>query len=237
MTIRTLHKWLSIIIGIQVLIWVLSGSIISLLDQDTVQGRSTYNAMPPVSAIGASPVLFDITELALPANTELQSVRLARVGNKLNYLLDSSVGTLVFNAYTGEAFGVSEAQAQQTALKSYKGTGNWVSNEYFAKGSEELVAKHGHTPQWRIEFDDSINTRVFVSGIGGRVLAHRNCYSQIVDFLLMLHFMDYADEHSFNNLQVRVVAFAALWLAISGLLLVQSSFSRRDFGLKTRTKH
>ena len=236
MTIRTLHKWLSIIIGIQVLIWVLSGSIISLLDQDMVKGRNTLNALPPVSAIGHTRELFNITELSIPANTELQSVRLARVGDSLYYFLESLDATLVFNAHTGETFSIDEAQAQQTAIQSYKGKGAWVSNEYFANGSEELAAKHGRTPQWRIEFDDSIKTRVFVSGIDGRVLAHRNGYSQVVDFLLMLHFMDYPDEHSFNNLQIRVVAFAALWLAISGLLLVQSSFNRRDFGLKKKVK-
>jgi hypothetical protein len=226
------HKWLSIIIGIQILIWVLSGTIISLLDHNVVSGRATFSPLPPTESIGPIDTLYDPSLLVIPDNAKLESIELTRTANKLSYRVTSALGVIVFDAYSGEALRISEQQAQTRALQSYRGIAKWDSNEFLAKGSEELAAQHGQAPQWRIKFDDSINTRVYISGIDGRVLAHRNNYSQLVDFLLMLHFMDYADQHSFNNLQIRLFGFAALCFAISGLLLLKSSFSRRDFSLK-----
>jgi hypothetical protein len=52
----------------------------------------------------------------------------------------------------------------------------------------------------------------------------------------MLHFMDYARTHSFNNPQIIVVGFLTLWLALSGLLLVITSFTRRDFTWRGLTR-
>jgi hypothetical protein len=58
----------------------------------------------------------------------------------------------------------------------------------------------------------------------------------VVDFLLMLHFMDYTRAHHFNNPQIIVIGFLALWLTISGLLLVKANFTRRDFTWRGLTR-
>ncbi|MFT5211620.1 MAG: hypothetical protein ACI9CE_003361, partial [Flavobacterium sp.] len=39
----------------------------------------------------------------------------------------------------------------------------------------------------------------------------------------------YVYAHSFNNPQIIIIGFLALWLTISGLLLVKANFRRRDF--------
>ena len=94
------------------------------------------------------------------------------------------------------------------------------------QGSPEVS---GSQPVWRVDFSDSLATRVYVSSIDARVITHRNRYWRVVDFLLMLHFMDYAQEGSFNNIQIILVGFAALWLSIFGMILVFKGFNRRDF--------
>ena len=49
----------------------------------------------------------------------------------------------------------------------------------------------------------------------------------------MLHTMDYEGRDNFNNPIVITIGFAALWLALSGFLLLFKSFRRQDFAFVT----
>ena len=52
---RKLHKWLGLIVGIQVLIWVGTGAIISLIDTQAVGGGFSRNGIgqdAPLSRYG-----------------------------------------------------------------------------------------------------------------------------------------------------------------------------------------
>jgi Na(+)-translocating NADH:ubiquinone oxidoreductase F subunit len=117
--------------------------------------------------------------------------------------------------------------AEEIATKSYRGNGHVSSSERLDSGSNEVRAVKA--PVWRVDFEDSLATRVYVTAEDGQLLAHRNNRWKAVDFLLMLHFMDYVRADSFNNLQIIIVGFGTLWIALSGLLLVFYSFSRSDF--------
>ena len=233
MTLRALHKWLSIVIGLQVVIWVTSGMIISLLDQQIVSGRSTRQALPTNQALTPIATLVPLRSLDINPAEAITAVRLERVVAKLIYRITTASGTKTFDAETGAVFALSDAQANRLAAASYRGTGTMVMSEYLADGSEE-TPKAGAV--WRVAFSDGIATRVYISALDGSVVAHRNRYWKVVDFLLMLHFMDYVRAHNFNNPQIIVIAFLALWLTISGLLLVKTNFTRRDFTWRGLTR-
>ena len=233
MTLRTLHKWLSIVIGLQVIIWVTSGVIISLLDQQQVGGRSTLKARPAMQALGPVATLAPLNSLDIDPTETVTAVRLERVVTSVIYRITSTAGTKTFNAETGEVFALTELQAKALARVSYAGTGSLIKSEFLADGSAE-VPKAGAV--WRLEFNDGIATRVYISSLDGSVVAHRNHYWKVVDFLLMLHFMDYPRAHHFNNPQIIIVAFLALWLTMSGLLLVKTNFRRRDFSWRGLTR-
>lgn len=233
MTLRALHKWLSIIIGLQVLIWVTSGMIISLLDQQIVSGRSTKQAVPANQLLGDADELVSLNDLNLEDEEAIISVRLERIFSKLVYRIRTTGQAHSFDARTGAGFMLDQQQADQIALASYRGPGLLNSSELLLDGSEE-VPDAGAV--WRIAFDDGIATRVYLSALDGAVVAHRNRYWKIVDFLLMLHFMDYFRAHHFNNPQIIIIGFLALWLTISGLLLVKTNFSRRDFTWRGLTR-
>ena len=132
----------------------------------------------------------------------------------------------LFDAKTGISIAINKQTATRKAQESYRGNGALLTTELLPNGSQEI---RSNERVWRVHFDDKSATRVYVSATDGAVLEHRNRYWKVVDFLLMLHFMDYAREHKFNNIQIILVGFAALWLALSGLLLVKTNFKRRDF--------
>ena len=231
--IRKFHKWLAIAIGLQVFVWVTSGVIISLLDQQIVSGGTTKQTAQVQQTIGEIDALVPLSRLGLQAPEKISSITLRRIGPQLAYQITSEADSLLFDAHSGEVFTITRELAEQNARSSYRGEGAIFSSAWLAEGSDELPDRNS---VWRIDFDDNLSTRVYVAGIDGAVLAHRNRYWKIVDFLLMLHFMDYMQEGSFNNIQIIVVGFAALWLAIFGLLLVKTGFTRRDFTWRGLTR-
>jgi Na+-transporting NADH:ubiquinone oxidoreductase subunit F len=224
---------LGIVIGIQILIWVASGTIISLLDQQIVGGRSTKQDVPAKQVLANAADLVPLQMLSLSVDEPIISVRLERVVSQLVYRVKTTTQTRSYNAETGDIFSLKQPDASQIALHSYRGQGSLINSDYLSDGSEEVP---GAGAVWRIDFDDGIATRVYVSALDGAVVAHRNRYWKVVDFLLMLHFMDYFRAHHFNNPQIIIVGFLALWLTLSGLLLVKANFRRRDFTWRGLTR-
>ena len=232
-TLRKFHKWLGLAIGLQVVIWVTSGLIISILDHDIVAGNTTKIALPAAAPLGDVGSLFPIDRLqGIPSN-KFEGITLRRLDDILVYQIDAETSKHIFNAETGELVTITRTWAERNALASYRGKGEIVSSNHLTEGSPEAP---GSQPVWQVAFNDSLATRVYVSSIDGRVLAHRNKYWKVVDFLLMLHFMDYVQEGSFNNVQIIVVGFAALWLSLFGMLLVVKGFTRRDFTWRGLTR-
>lgn len=229
MTLRFIHKWLGICIGIQVFIWVFSGTVISLLDHQVVSGRSTRSVTTETQDMAdflLSDALPSSSKLAKGIESRIFSVSLIGSNERLVYRFETESGPVLFNAVNGEKIRLTNADAQRIARQSYQGTGQIIEVQRLPSGDAEVNYAQ---PVWRVAFDDSIATRVYISDADGSVIAHRNRHWRVVDFLLMLHFMDYARQHSFNNPQIIVVAFISLWLSLSGLLLVIKNFSRRDF--------
>ena len=223
---RKLHKWLGLVIGAQLIIWLVTGTVISLIDQAEVSGAVTRQA----AIEGPSPYSFDavlpVSEIPL-MNHPAQSITLKTFMERPVYRVVQDQTTLLIDAQSGSLVVIGKALVEEVALASYRGAGQLVSTEWFEAGSNEVRDVDG--PVWRVQTDDRLATRIYVSAEDGQVLAHRNSRWKIVDFLLMLHFMDYVRADSFNNLQIIVVGFGTLWIAISGMLLVFYSFSRGDF--------
>ena len=61
--LKKLHKWLSLLIGLQVLAWVLSGLVISLLDPEKVTGQKWMNTAPDTPEALPAGVVLEPDEL------------------------------------------------------------------------------------------------------------------------------------------------------------------------------
>ena len=223
---RKLHKWIGLIVGLQFLIWLLSGLLISFIDHGEVSGNTTLQTPDtPTPLVSVGPFV-PPAQLAIETES-IDSIALDRFITGPIYRVVSQGDTTLFDARTGDVLHIDRPLVETIARNSYRGTGNLLATERLDSGSDELRDETGTL--WRVDFDDDLATRVFIAADDGSVLAHRNSRWKLVDFLLMLHFMDYVRADSFNNPQIIVFGFATLWLAISGVLLVINSFSRADF--------
>ncbi len=214
-TLRQLHRWLGLLVFIQLLLWIGSGLLISLLDADVARGRTTR------ADIATSPL---VTEALLPVSAlprpfaGVESIRLQTVADTLVYRVAGRDSSRLYDAVTGEPVVIDEARAMAIARQSYRPL----------PGEREItpVAAYFEETVWRVAFDDPVETMVFVGVDDGHVLGHRNNRTELVEFLLMLHFMDYNGGHDFNHPLIIIAAVLAAWLSLSGALLLVGSIRR-----------
>ncbi len=88
----------------------------------------------------------------------------------------------------------------------------------------------GERPVWRVDFDDRLHTRLYISPSNGEVLARRNDAWRFYDFFWMLHIMDYEERENFNNPLVMTASAAGFIFALSGIIIVIMRLGRGRYG-------
>ncbi len=214
-TLRTLHRWFGVLVFIQVLLWIGSGLVISLLDADLARGKTTLADLPAAPLV--SEALLPVAAVPRPF-AGIESVRLQHLADTLVYRVAGRDSSQLYDAFTGERVTVDQALALAIARQSYRPL----------SGDEVMPASAAYFEEtvWRVAFADRVETNVFVGTEDGHVLGHRNNRTELVEFLLMLHFMDYTGGHDFNHPLIIIAAVLALWLTLSGALLLVSSLRR-----------
>ena len=213
--LRRIHKWIGLILGLQFLIWTVSGAMMAVLDMDTVAGGKAI--------AGASPTL-PVESTAWPqVQRALGGEPVTAVA--IRPLLDRPIlevatrkGVKLFDAADGRQVRVDAALARNVAQRGYGGSGAVRRVQPLAK--LELAVRAHALPIWRVDFADEANSSFYVSGTTGKLLERRNDTWRTWDFFWMLHNMDYVNRTSFNHPLIVVLAFGIVWLAITGFWLL-----------------
>ena len=225
--LKKLHKWVGLLIGVQVLVWLLSGLVISLLDPvKTSGGQWTSEIMPGPQLIDSSSLL-ELTDLPAELLEDTIGVELSVRFGKPVYLVRRTASETLINATDGSVVLTDKADAERLARQDFSGDGEIISSEPGMAPDMETRGNKG--TYWKVSFSDRANTAIYISASTGEILERRNSYWRVRDFFWMLHIMDYSDRENFNNSLVIGIALIAIWLGISGFLLLFGSFSRFDF--------
>ena len=222
--LRWIHMWIGLILGLQFVIWTVSGAMMAVLDMEEVAG-------------GAKPA---VTALAVPASSRAwplvhQSLDGQPVtGVALRPLLDRNVlevatpaGVKLFDAVDGRLVVVTPELARSVAAAAYAGAGK--VSAVLPLTELELAVRTHELPIWRVDFSDAENSSFYVSATTGKLLERRNDTWRTWDFFWMLHNMDYVNRTSFNHPLIVVLAFGIIWLAITGFWLLFRTKWRPDF--------
>lgn len=222
---RKLHKWISLLVGLQVLLWLISGLVISLLDPAMVSGVQWRVTTQPLPKIIPPERLLEPFEL-LPNQLEgALDIRLLVHNTRAVYRIRYAGSEVLLDANDGASLAVSEADALALARQDFTGEGEPVAvTAGIAPGRE---TRNHQGPYWRVNFSDNARTSIYISVASGEILERRNDYWRIHDFFWMLHIMDYDQREDFNNLLVIGVALVSTWLGISGAVLLITSLRRR----------
>lgn len=229
---KTCHKWLSLIVGIQLLLWLGSGLYLNLMDHQKASGngqRQRVVQQTDFSSLSLMPVK------SLQQGT-VESVRLISILDQAVYAvyLDKpshsyqKQSIVLLDAVTGKPYQIQAPQARRIAALSYKGDADIVSSQLLSPPIEDLPSERNDT--WQVVFKDDAQTKVYISNTTGRVLAHVNDDRRIKDLMMKLHFMDYGNVGGFDNWQVLFFAIAALLLSLTGGIWVIRLLKDRQYG-------
>lgn len=213
--VQTLHRWLGLAIGVQIVIWMTSGVVMSLLPIAHVRGETAAAIDAPHELIVQN--YFPPAGVISEVDGAQEVVLKTWLGREV-YVVSGAAGKALFDADTGERLSpLSEENARRIAVADFAGEGEIAKIRLIDNPPREF-GRPG--PVWRADFSDRDETRLYISPETGAVLARRNRVWRFYDFFWMLHIMDYRERENFNNPLVRTFAITGLMFALSGLALV-----------------
>ncbi len=217
--IRKFHRYLSIFIGIQFFFWALSGLYFSWTDIDEIHGDQFRRPDPGLVAFDR---LLDPNDLGVTGG--IRSLELRNIAGKPFYwinetsLYDARNGTLKKEITKEEALAIAKSKLlpslKVAAVKKIEKTG--PQHEYRGKP----------LPAYLISYEGPARLHAYVSARDGAFQTVRHRSWRWFDFLWMLHTMDYRGRDDFNTLWLRIAAFLAFTMVLSGFVLWVSSSAR-----------
>ncbi|WP_258808221.1 FAD-binding oxidoreductase [Pseudidiomarina sp. CB1] len=219
-----LHRWVSLILIIQVVLWLISATVFSIMGHHGMSGHQYMRHIHPEMLADESPQ-WSIQQVRA-THAQADTILLTNVLGHPQYQVNVSGEWLYLDGHTGQPWQTDVNLAQALALASYDGPGHIAEVEQVT-GAAEVV--DWSAAGYRVQFADDLNTRVYVDAASGQIVEHRNTPWTIADWAFRLHFMDYSGERSFNHLLIWSAGLFALWFSLSGLILLIRNISQGDF--------
>lgn len=219
--VRTTHKWLALIIGVQAVFWTIGGLYMTAVHIDLIHGDHLVRS-PPSAPIALS----GLVEPRALVPGGIGSIRLERQLGAPVYIIDTAPGRMLFDARDGRRLSpLDEAAARSRAISHYAGRGGVTRVELLDVVPGEIQGRPA--PIWRVEFEGMWKPTLYISPQTGELVARRHDLWRIFDFVWMLHIMDYEAREDVNNLLLRVATWMAVATSLTGGWLLLYSFRRR----------
>ena len=222
--LRRIHKWIGLVIGLQFLVWAISGAAMALLDMDEVAGGAMAEMHAPTLSTGET--AWPRVQQAL-AGQPITALTVQSLPQGQVLAATTPAGIRLFDARDGSRVSIDRGTAALIARAAHPAE---ASATTVVPLSELTLAVREHElPIWQVDFTDAAHSSYYVSGTTGEILERRNYTWRWWDFFWMLHNMDYAKRTSFNHPLIITVGFAMAWLAVTGAWLLFRTMWRHDF--------
>ena len=218
-----LHKWVALVVGLQILFWVGGGLVMTAIPIEAVRGEHrAVEFEPEPLELGGLPALGEIARRAgiAPVEAELRATPRGSA-----WTLQPAAGEpVVVSAATGRPFGpMSAGEASVFAKRAYKGEAG-VSRVVLLNTAPEETGRSG--PLWRVDFADREKTAFYLSPATGEVVTRRSGVWRFYDFFWRLHVMDWNDGEDFNHPLIILTTALTLSIVVSGFILLWIRLSR-----------
>lgn len=212
--VRKVHKLTGLLLGIQLSFWIISGIYFSWIPLDTVRGRDMANEKEvPDLQIGKT---IPIKKVKGIDKLTIQEVRLVMSpSSQLVYRVRTGTEWVSFDAESGERLPVlSEVEISEIAKRDYRENAIVKSIQLVKEQAPQEFK--GSLPVYLVEMDDFRGTNLYFDPTSGEILARRNHYWRVFDFLWMLHILDFGERENFNNSLLRAFSLFSILIVVSG---------------------
>lgn len=221
--VRRAHKWIGLLIGVQALLWMISGLYMVVVPLDVVHGdHLAHVPQAPLAVSGARMPLAALHE-AYPGIT---SVRVKRLLDREVVEIRQDKKVSLVDAVSGKAISpLDRATVRALADAAYAGAGKLRAIEWVSEAPREIGERP--VPLWAVHYDGAGKDTLYFSPFTGELVARRHELWRWFDFLWMFHIMDYAERENVNNSLLRTASITGFAFALSGIWLLFYSFQRR----------
>lgn len=222
LSVRRLHRYLMALIGIQVLIWMLSGLYMVIFDIDYIRGNHlTKPIYIHPNVIDQAQSLSSIYQ----HYTVEDDISVLPFLNSAAYAFESEGKQQLVDVISGQSLlPLTESQVRTLAISQYRPAEKNISSiTYFDEVAPSELAKR-HLPVWRVTFESPFNDTLYISANTGQVVTKRHLWWRVFDIFWMLHIMDYETRSDVSNWLLRFFSSCFILSILTGIALVVDRF-------------
>lgn len=212
------HKWLALLMAIQILFWFVSGLFFAVAPIERVRSEHMKAEAPaaPVALAAAAAGLQRIAGAAPGERIEIRSM----LGRPVALVAPHDGRPSLYDLGSGRQLSPIPADlARRIAEADHAGDERAVRFSLVTEASPEYRAA---LPAWRFDFDDGANRALYVAQDSGMVTARRSTLWRTFDFLWGLHIMDFRNHEDFNTPLLIGATALALVMIVTGIILFPS---------------
>ena len=192
-TFRKIHRYLSIFIAIQLLLWTVSGIYFAFNKIEMVRGE----------------------QYRLPLEIEYRIFK--RLGQDIIETNDNGVKIY---SYHPQNFPVDMLSLEQAITIAKEKTSLNPTKASLIETVERGAEFRGRRlPIYKVSTDTNDGVNIYIDAMTGDIVAIRSDSWRAWDMLWSLHIMDYQDRDNINNILLKIFSLLALISSISGILL------------------
>ena len=222
---RSVHKWLALFVGLQLLVWAITGFYMVAIDLDFIHGDPLVRNLR--TPIGSTRGVLPVAQLAgqYPQITLVSLHSLPVLGTPV-YELTAAGRRVLVDAASGQQLSpLTAGMIRQLARSYYAGNGQ-LSAVQLLEHEVPMEVRGRAAPLWRADFDDWLETTLYLHPDTGALVARRHRLWRWYDFLWMLHIMDYGEREAPTGVVPRVATVLGAVTIASGVWLLYFSFWR-----------
>ena len=205
--IRSFHKYLSLIISVQLLLWTISGIYFAFNKIELVRGEQYI--------IEDNPSALDIESLNISSNTKGIEVFkrlnqwIVKVEMNAGFKYEDLLGNEVYELRPNQAIEVVKLKTTLSPIDVIKINESSARSEFRGRS----------LPIYKIKTNSSDDSNVYVDVMSGKIVAIRSDSWRVWDFLWGAHIIDYRQRDNINNILLKIFSILALLSSLSGIAL------------------
>lgn len=215
----SIHKWVGLIVGLQILAWTASGLYMTWFPIAEVRSEHAIREAKPRDLRGAKDLIAP-DRAVMAARAPVSRLELVDIAGRWMWRIDSAGKPhMLIDAESGKVLSpLDEATARRIALADYAGKGKIVAAKLIV--NDAPIEYRRALPVWQIVFDDADGMHLYVEPLTGKVAARRSNLWRTYDFLWSLHIMDYSEREDFNHWPIILMSLLGLTLTVTGVGLL-----------------
>ena len=233
--VRLVHKYLSLFVGLQILMWVVSGLFFTLWPIET--NRSEDRMIKPPSMVIKYNQIKTLNQYIRAHKLSVEKLESVNWPDRVQLLVSLSHGPgahdnppIVIDGISGQILNsISREQAIRLVQAQITQSAHVDTVTQIRQASREY---RGPFPVWRIQLDEPQHLAVYVDAHDGRIRARRSDMWRLYDDLWAWHIMDWNEHENFHHPLLMVMAFISLITVLGGLWLLPFTLPFRQVGVR-----